>query len=243
MKPYEHIAEGVYLIHRKRSNIYLATGEQPFLIDTGMPGDETVVFAAMKDIGVAPDKLQYIFITHAHLDHAGALAALRNGTGARVVASELEKDFLEGRKKLYTMNREGIGGKIFKVMLFVMETFVIGYQPVQVDISCTGKDGGETIGEIEVLAAPGHSWGSLAYYHRGKGLLFTGDALSGSPCLRLPPRAGCCDYTVALKSVEGLTALDFNVCLFGHGAPLFGNAQEQVRAMVIKSEQADKLTS
>jgi len=243
MKPYDQVSEGLYLIRGKRSNIYLLTGEQPVLIDAGMPGDEAVILTALKDSGACPEQLQYIFITHAHLDHVGSLAAVKNATGARIVAGEREKDFLEGKKKLYTMRREGVGGKLFAVLLFFMERFMIPYQPVSVDIACTGANGGETIGEMKVIAAPGHSRGSLAYYHPGKRLLFTGDALSGSPCLRLPPRGGCCDYTTALESAAALSALDFDACLFGHGAPLSRSAHEQVRALVTKSKQDGKLTS
>jgi glyoxylase-like metal-dependent hydrolase (beta-lactamase superfamily II) len=79
-----------------------------------------------------------------------------------------------------------------------------------------------------VIATPGHSPGSLSFYHEDKKLLFVGDALSGAGGFHLPQRAGCASYADALRSVEKLTNLDFDICLPGHGAPVLGNARQQM---------------
>ena len=232
MHEYEQVTEGVFRIRGKRSNMYLLAEESPALIDTGMPGDGEVILSAIKDLGYAPAALQYIFITHGHLDHVGSLAAVKAATNARVVASINEKDHVEGRKMLCSMKREGAGGKAFRVILFFMEKFFQKYEPARVDLPFGGGAGSDAPAGIKIIETPGHSAGSLSFYHEKKKVLFSGDALSGMPSLRLPLKAGCSDYARALKSVQHIAELDFDACLFGHGEPLIGRAREKVKALL-----------
>jgi glyoxylase-like metal-dependent hydrolase (beta-lactamase superfamily II) len=85
---------------------------------------------------------------------------------------------------------------------------------------------------MQVIASPGHSPGSLSFYQREKKILFTGDALSGVPELKLPPKPGCADYREALASVQKLAELDFDLCLFGHGSPVKKEASQVVKELL-----------
>ena len=228
MERFEEVAKGVYLISAGRSNSYLLVGEGLTLIDAGMPGEEKSVIHYIKKIGRTLKELNHILITHAHMDHMGSLAALKQASGAKVVASREEADYIQGAKKTWTMGREGFGGKLFKTALFFMETFVFKYKPSVVDVPCQGGEVIECFGGIQVIASPGHSPGSLSYYQQEKKILFTGDALSGVSGLRLPPRLGCADYPGALRSVKRLAELDFETCLFGHGDPVTSEASSMV---------------
>ncbi len=231
MKLYEQVLEGVFWIKGKRSNMYLLKDDEYLmLVDTGMPGDDKRIVASLHDLGYRAEMVKYIFVTHAHLDHVGSLAAVKAATGAHVVASRHEKDHLEGRKMLCSMKREGVGGKIFKTILFLMETFLLKYAATQLDISFVPGDT-DRFGGIQIIPTPGHSPGSLSFYHHDKKLLCTGDALSGEPSLRLPPRAGCSSYTQALDSARTLASLEVDICLFGHGSPLRAHAQSQLQKL------------
>ena len=232
MEKFEEVVEGVYLISAGRANAYLLTGEDLSLVDTGMPGEEENVIRGIKKIGRKPGEISHIMITHAHMDHMGSLGALKKASGAMVVASGKEVDYVKGVKRTWTMGREGFGGKLFKTALFFMETFVFKYEPTDVDIPCQGGDTIDCFGGIQVVASPGHSPGSLSYYQKDKKLLFTGDALSNMSGLKIPPRMGCADYHEALKSVKGLAELDFETCLFGHGDPLKSDASSMVRKLL-----------
>lgn len=53
-----------------------------FLVDTGTPGEEHRVLAKIQELG--QKELKLIWITHAHYDHYGSAAALRNITGAGI---------------------------------------------------------------------------------------------------------------------------------------------------------------
>lgn len=224
MKACQQIRQGIYRIRASRSNCYLVADPGPLLIDTGMPGDEGVILQAMAALGMAPADLRAIFITHAHLDHVGALAAVRAATGAPVTAAARERDHVEGRRMLCSMPRQGASGTLFRGVLFVLEKFVRPYAPVRLDRPWSGPGAGPPAFGLHVIPTPGHSPGSLSFYLPAARALFVGDALTGMPKPRLPLRAGCADYAAALESARRLAACGADICLFGHGEPLAGGA-------------------
>ena len=233
----EEIAPGIYCISATRSNVYLLAGKTLVLIDTGMPQDSVGILQEIAALGRRPQDVSHILITHAHLDHSGSLAFLKKATGAKVVAGAAEQDYLRGDKRLWQMNREGIGGKLFKAALFVAETFFYTFQPAAVDIACAGGEKIDWNGGIQVIATPGHSLGSVSYLLPEKGIIFTGDALSGEPEPRLPPRSGCADYRQALASVKNLAGLKFEICCFGHGKPVTSGEDEVIRKLIADAPQ------
>ncbi len=228
----EEVAPSIYRIAVSRSNSYVIMGKTLVLIDTGVPGDGVEVMRAITRLGRNPQEVSHILITHGHIDHSGSLAFLKKATGAQVVAGAEDSDYLEGKKKPWRMAREGVGGKLFQIILFVAETFFLNYEPAGVDRVCYG---GETIdinGGITVIATPGHSLGSLCYYLADQHILFCGDVLSGEPHLRLPPRAGCTDYRQALASVKKLASLHIDICCCGHGKPITSGADGLIRTLL-----------
>ena len=138
------------------------------------------------------EDISHILITHAHLDHIGSLAALKKSSSAQVVAGVKDTAYIQGLKKTWTMGREGFGGKIFKTVLFFMETFVFHYEPAQVEIPCHGGEIIDCFGGIQVIATPGHSPGSVSFYAKEKGLILsatrsTGPAALACPCASAAP--------------------------------------------------------
>jgi metallo-beta-lactamase class B len=69
--------------------------EGAVLIDTGVPESAESVLRNIEAAGVAPADVEVILTTHAHLDHVGAIARLKQATGARVLASAASKQLLE----------------------------------------------------------------------------------------------------------------------------------------------------
>lgn len=232
MKKHEKVAEGLFRIRGSRSNIYLVSAETLVLIDTGMPGDEKIVLAAIMELGYRPEDVAYILITHAHLDHVGALGRLKQVTGAKVVAGESERDFIEGRRMLCSMKREGLSGMIFKAILFLLEKYKAKYEPVILDIPVCGDGREAMVAGFKIIPTPGHSMGSLSYQCLSKSALFAGDALTGVPVPGLPLRAGCADYKLALSSVRHISSLAFDRLLFGHGDPVTEKGGVAVRELL-----------
>lgn len=61
-----------------------------YLVDTGSPGQQERVLAKMKALGRTD--LRLIWITHAHYDHYGSAAALRQITGALIGVHPLDAE-------------------------------------------------------------------------------------------------------------------------------------------------------
>lgn len=82
------IAEHTWAVGTAGLRVLLVkTPEGALLIDGGLPQAADLVLAQMRALGVAPTDLKWILHSHAHADHAGAIAAIQRATGARVISN------------------------------------------------------------------------------------------------------------------------------------------------------------
>ena len=75
-----------------QTNCYIVSAQdaRAVVID---PGDEAEKIAKyIDDNGIT---VEYIFITHGHFDHIGALAAIKEKTGAKVVINERDAEYIK----------------------------------------------------------------------------------------------------------------------------------------------------
>ncbi len=73
-----HIIPNVYRIPGVMANPYLILDADGLtLIDTSMPSSENKIPRYVRDLGHALGDLKRIVMTHADMDHAGGVAALR----------------------------------------------------------------------------------------------------------------------------------------------------------------------
>jgi hydroxyacylglutathione hydrolase len=146
--------------------VFLICGKGVTLIDSGVAGSEESIFAYLESIGRGREELDLLILTHSHPDHIGAACAIRAETGCRVAASEQERAWIEDTdRQLRERPVPGFG------------TLVGG--PVPLD---RGLADGELLDlggglELETIATPGHSAGSLSFFLRDEGALFSGDAV------------------------------------------------------------------
>jgi glyoxylase-like metal-dependent hydrolase (beta-lactamase superfamily II) len=92
----EQIAAGIHQVS-KGVNAFIIDGDEGVvLIDTGLPKRHGVIVDALGSIGRAPADVRAIVITHGHADHAGGAAALKEASGASLVASELDTPTVRG---------------------------------------------------------------------------------------------------------------------------------------------------
>lgn len=59
-----------------RTSCYLIAGEKVALIETGPTPGTGYLTAGLKIIGIPPEKVDYIIVTHIHLDHAGGVGVM-----------------------------------------------------------------------------------------------------------------------------------------------------------------------
>ncbi len=142
----------------EQTNCYIVQDEETketMVID---PGGEPGEIINMLDILEA--NLKYIYITHCHGDHIGALKAVKDKKGGKIL---VHRNDVEG---LY--NKE------------ISLTDYIGIQDICLEADSRVDDGDKIhVGNIEfiVIHTPGHTAGGSCLYSEEEKMLFSGDTL------------------------------------------------------------------
>lgn len=186
----------------------LVAGNDCVLFDTGAPDGTLGASELIQSAGRRPEQVRLIVLTHSHPGHAGNAAGLRTLTGAPVACSAAAAEALrspqpERRRGLRRMGRVDIAPAV----------------PVQRTLRA-----GEAIdlcGGIEVIDAPGHGGGSLAFHLPAVRTAVLGDAASVTRAgLAAPPRGACEDAVAAAATVARLAPLEVRCLAPGHGYPM-----------------------
>jgi glyoxylase-like metal-dependent hydrolase (beta-lactamase superfamily II) len=218
------------------ANVYLLLGETLTLVDCGIPGSEEKILGYIEGLGRAGDDLARIVITHYHMDHVGGLAALKERTAARVLAHPGDAAFISGE-----LPPPPPQSAFLRVLFRLAAPVFPSAEPAPVDVTVQDGDHLDTfaplsaglLGGATVVHVPGHTPGSIALHFPSERLLICGDVVDHRRNrLGPPPKAFSEDMDQALASLRRLAELDFDVLCPGHGAPVVGGADEQVRAMV-----------
>ena len=146
----------------------LADGEQSVMIDTGLAGEPMFIRRLVRRLGLRPDSIKVILLTHGHLDHAGNLAWLKAWTGARVFAHAEDVRHVAGTYP-YTGITRWCG------RLEAAGRFVFRYQAGTIDEFITDGQELPFWGGLRVIHLPGHSAGHCGFFSARHNLLFSGD--------------------------------------------------------------------
>ena len=155
---------------------FVVRGTKTALVETGPKTSLEHLQAGLAAAEV--DDVDYVIVTHIHLDHAGAAGTLAaRWPGARVVVHPVGAPHLADPSKLWASASRIYGD--------AMETLWGGIDPVPVERIVEVADG-DTIDlggvSLRVIETPGHAWHHHAYLDESTGTLFAGDALG----VRLP---------------------------------------------------------
>ena len=155
---------------------YVLRGEQTALLETGPKSSLEHVTAGLAAAGV--DHLDWIIVTHIHLDHAGAAGTLAQSfPDARVGVHEVGAPHLVDPAKLWSSASRIYGDR--------MEELWGGIDPIPSERIHVIADqdvidlGGLSLRAIET---PGHAYHHHAFLDEDSGSVYTGDALG----VRLP---------------------------------------------------------
>lgn len=86
-KPFRIYGNTYYVGSHGLSAILITSPEGDVLIDGTLPENAAMIESNIRALGFRLRDIKLILNSHAHGDHAGAIAALAHGSGAQVVAS------------------------------------------------------------------------------------------------------------------------------------------------------------
>jgi glyoxylase-like metal-dependent hydrolase (beta-lactamase superfamily II) len=155
---------------------FVLRGEQTALVETGPRSSIEAVRSGLSNAGI--DHIDWIVVTHIHLDHAGAAGTLlEDFPEARVAVHAIGAPHLIDPSKLWSSAARIYGDE--------MDALWGGIDPVPED-RIVRLDDGDTIelGDRTLTAydTPGHARHHHAFLDDATGILFAGDALG----VRLP---------------------------------------------------------
>ncbi len=168
-KPYK-VFDNLYFIGTRIHSAWaLTTSAGIIVIDTLFDyAIEPEMIEGMKTLGLDPDKIKYVLISHAHGDHDQGAALLQSRYGAKVVMGAADWDA--------TLQRAtSAAGGVPK------RDVAVGPEGLKLTLGDTN---------VEVIATPGHTPGTLSYFFpvkdAGRSLIV---AYSGGTAFNFPRRA------------------------------------------------------
>jgi len=188
--------------------VWLYKGEKTFIVDTGTSSTSDALLQALGETGVR--HLDYIFLTHIHVDHAGAIGEISGHfSGAPVVCHKDGIQHLADPARLWEGTKKTLGST------------ATAYGPVKpvhpdrlVDASAFNEY------PVIPVITPGHSLHHVSYIF--KDCLFAGEA--GGVCYPLrsgreymrpatPPKFF---FDLALTSIDALISKRPEMICYGH---------------------------
>jgi glyoxylase-like metal-dependent hydrolase (beta-lactamase superfamily II) len=139
------------------------------LLDTGLIGEPWEIRRRLRRLGLAPEAVKAIVLTHGHLDHTGNLAWAKAWTGAPLYAHPLDQPHINGIHPYAGITRwcdrlERAGRLVLRVG-----------QPASIDVPIADGDELPFWGGLHVVHLPGHTIGHCGFYSARHDLLFSGD--------------------------------------------------------------------
>jgi len=199
------------------------------LVDTGMPGNLSKIFAQLKKAGKDPRDIRRIIITHAHTDHSGSAAAISSELNIPVWAhadtARLVEQGCPGEAPLH-VSPGALNQLIYQ--LFIrrggsIDPFSIARRLIDGEILPIGGPGG-----VKVIYTPGHSAGHLAFYLQADRVLIAADICANAAGLGWSTVYE--DRELGRQSILKAAAFDFDQAVFGHGRPMTSAANARLNA-------------
>ena len=200
---------------------YLIRGDRPCLVETGTAPSAPVVRDALAALGIGPDGLATVVVTHIHLDHAGGagdIAAMF--PAARIVVHQRGARHLADPSRLMAGARMVYGRaleRLFGVLAPVPADRIVALD----DIGTVDLGGGR---RLDSHYSPGHAKHHVGLVDSGAGDLYVGDAAgvylpdTGDVRPATPPPDF--DMATALASIRKFAALRPARLMFSHYGPV-----------------------
>jgi len=205
---------------------YVIKGKKTAIVETGPRIAVEKLLAGLKEIGIKREEVDYVAVTHIHIDHAG---------GAGTLLPHLPNARL-------LVHRKGAAHLINPEKLWISSLQVLGdtaemygeFQPVPEERVLIAKEGmvidlGKGV-ELKVLEMPGHASHELGFYEKNSQGVFPGDA-AGTYLNKfdviIPTTPPPFHLEMALSSLRRLIKIEPKCLYYSH----FGPAGDAVKKL------------
>jgi glyoxylase-like metal-dependent hydrolase (beta-lactamase superfamily II) len=227
------IAPGVHSLgHEKGGHVHaflLDHGSELSLVDTLFEDDARLVLEAIRRLGRSVTDLKRIAVTHGHRSHLGGVAALKQASGATVLAHEWEADIVSGDRRAQPVS---LRPRQLKLVPFQLGLRLNRPKHAPCPVDGTLAEG-DAFGPLQVLHAGGHSPGHLAFWWPERRFLIAGDAVATWPQLSAGWPGFNLNEQQHRESVRRMAELDAEIVGVGHGDPIMQNAADRVHSLVV----------
>jgi glyoxylase-like metal-dependent hydrolase (beta-lactamase superfamily II) len=224
---------------------YLIEGPAPVLIETGSQSSVPALLAALDTIGLGPEELAGVAVTHIHLDHAGGV-----GDVARAFPSATVYVHEKGARHLADPTR--LIDSASRVYGPLLDSLYGRMDPTDASRLHVVADGEEiAVGPARTLVAvdsPGHAKHHVGFHDSTSGVLFAGDAvgvkLPDGGVLRPATPPPDFDLALALNSLQKFAARRPSAIALAHYGllespeDLLAEAEETLRQWAETAETA-----
>ena len=202
---------------RELNAVYLVEASEPALIEAGPGADHDRIVAALDHLGVRPDDLAHIVVTHIHMDHAGGVGALlERYPRATVWVHEIGARHLVDPERLVASTARTYGEGRMRALYGSM----IPVAPER--LRAIGGGDRIDLGDRALTAVhtPGHASHHVALHDDRSGAMWTGEAIGSylpwASCFRpaLPPPE--VDIERALASIAAMRSRRPTALLTSH---------------------------
>ncbi|MGD8506388.1 MAG: MBL fold metallo-hydrolase [Candidatus Bathyarchaeota archaeon] len=211
---------------------YVLKEDKVAIIETGPTSSIPNLLAGLREIGIQNEAVDYVLVSHIHLDHAGGAGTLlQNLPNAKLLVQKRGAPHMADPEKLWVRSRA------------VLREVVDSYgqiQPVPENRMIIPEDGaiidlGEHV-KLQVIETLGHASHHQSFYEKRGRILFLGDAggiyikkLDSSIPTTPPPL----HLEMKLNSIEKLKKLEPKLLCYTH----FGHTNNAVDRMQAYVEQ------
>jgi len=234
----KEVAENIYMIDDQLysipelGSVYLINEERKALIDTGPATSVSVVLDGIKRAGVRSEDIDYVIVTHIHLDHAGGAGVIiKDMPHAQVLVHHRGAKHLVRPMKLISSVIEVQGEETMVKHGEVVPIEAERVKPVyEGDVLKLSEKQ-----DLRFIDAPGHAQHELCIYESRNSGLFTGDAagisVNGILLLDTPPPNF--NLELYISTLERLIKLEAARIYFGHFG-MSNKIQENLRLAIDK---------
>jgi glyoxylase-like metal-dependent hydrolase (beta-lactamase superfamily II) len=234
------LSGSIYLVDLKPSDIenvissYVLHGNKVAIVETGPTTSIPNLIAGLQEIGIENEEVDYVAVSHIHIDHAGGAGTLlQKLTNAKLIVHPRGVPHLIEPKKLWTQTLQVLGrvAELYGKM-----------QPVKKEQILTAYDGmiidlGNHI-ELKILETLGHASHHFSFFESNSQGIFPGDAAGiyvKAYDVVVPTTPPPFNLEVTLASINRLIALKPKQLYYTH----FGPARNAARKL---KEYANQLT-